>query len=232
MLKRLNFGVHLPFCGADFTPFEFCPACLESFAVFGGAPGDSFSPHSEAGGFHLLAHELDDIGFGKSGLFLDLVEGAAIFPCHTDDLVALLLCHRGEVKMDFRGRICFLTMNRETKICASCGRVISWRKKWEDCWDEVRYCSAGCRKKKGSKEDSELELAILALLGRRARGATACPSEVALEFFGENEWRDGMERVRCAARRLVDAGKLEILQKGRAVDASTAKGAIRLRRIF
>jgi hypothetical protein len=38
-----------------------------------------------------------------------------------------------------------------------------------------------------------------------------------------------MEDTRRAARRLVAAGKLEILQGGRVVDPSTAKGAIRLR---
>ena len=32
-----------------------------------------------------------------------------------------------------------------------------------------------------------------------------------------------------AARRLVDAGRIEIIQRGRVVDPSTAKGPIRLR---
>ena len=121
-------------------------------------------------------------------------------------------------------------MNKETKICASCGRVITWRKKWEDCWDEVRYCSAGCRKKKFSKEGNELEGAILELLKKRSRDSTICPSEVARTYFKEDEWREKMEVVRRAARRLVDQGKIEILQKGRVVDPSTAKGAIRVRR--
>ncbi len=122
-------------------------------------------------------------------------------------------------------------MKNETKICASCGRVITWRKKWENCWEEVRYCSAGCRKKKVSKEGAELEKAILELLGTRSRDSTICPSEVARAFFKEEEWREKMEEVRRAARRLVDQGKVEILQKGQVVDPSTAKGAIRLRRI-
>jgi hypothetical protein len=38
-----------------------------------------------------------------------------------------------------------------------------------------------------------------------------------------------MEDTRRAARRLVDAGKLEIVQGGRVVEPSTARGAIRLR---
>ncbi|WP_084438871.1 DUF2256 domain-containing protein [Algoriphagus mannitolivorans] len=32
-----------------------------------------------------------------------------------------------------------------TKICVVCQRPFSWRKKWERCWDEVKYCSDRCR---------------------------------------------------------------------------------------
>lgn len=32
-----------------------------------------------------------------------------------------------------------------SKPCAACGRAFSWRKKWERCWDEVRFCSDRCR---------------------------------------------------------------------------------------
>ncbi|RKH14808.1 DUF3253 domain-containing protein, partial [Corallococcus sp. CA047B] len=43
------------------------------------------------------------------------------------------------------------------------------------------------------------------------------------------EWRSRMEPVREAARRLVARGVLDIVQGGRVVDASTARGPIRLR---
>ncbi|MEI6658038.1 MAG: DUF2256 domain-containing protein [Planctomycetia bacterium] len=33
-----------------------------------------------------------------------------------------------------------------TKICRSCGRPFSWRKKWERDWDRVVYCSDRCRR--------------------------------------------------------------------------------------
>ncbi|MBK5928068.1 DUF2256 domain-containing protein [Rhodobaculum claviforme] len=33
-----------------------------------------------------------------------------------------------------------------TKVCATCGRPFSWRKKWARVWDEVRYCSDRCRR--------------------------------------------------------------------------------------
>ena len=31
------------------------------------------------------------------------------------------------------------------KPCAACGRPFTWRKKWERCWEQVRYCSDRCR---------------------------------------------------------------------------------------
>ncbi|MAC07058.1 MAG: hypothetical protein CMN38_00790 [SAR116 cluster bacterium] len=31
-----------------------------------------------------------------------------------------------------------------SKICASCGRPFTWRKKWERDWEQVRYCSKRC----------------------------------------------------------------------------------------
>ncbi|MBE7563763.1 DUF2256 domain-containing protein [Acidithiobacillus sp. HP-6] len=35
---------------------------------------------------------------------------------------------------------------QEEKICVVCQRPFTWRKRWKRCWDEVRYCSAACRK--------------------------------------------------------------------------------------
>ena len=35
--------------------------------------------------------------------------------------------------------------NLPTKICIVCGRPFAWRKKWQNCWDEVKYCSKACR---------------------------------------------------------------------------------------
>jgi hypothetical protein len=66
------------------------------------------------------------------------------------------------------------------------------------------------------------------LLATRARSATLCPSEVA-RALGEDGWRERMEPVREAARRLVQQGVLDIVQGGRVVDPSTARGPIRLR---
>ncbi len=35
-----------------------------------------------------------------------------------------------------------------TKVCVVCARPFTWRKKWEKVWDEVKYCSDGCRMRK------------------------------------------------------------------------------------
>ncbi|RFB01496.1 DUF2256 domain-containing protein [Parvularcula marina] len=31
------------------------------------------------------------------------------------------------------------------KDCVTCGRPFSWRRKWAEDWDEVKYCSQRCR---------------------------------------------------------------------------------------
>ena len=122
----------------------------------------------------------------------------------------------------------------EPKVCAVCGRRVEWRARWARDWEQVRYCSAGCRRRGLSAVDDELERTTLALLDARARTSTVCPSEVARVVAGpdadEQAWRALMEPARMAARRLVDRGEVEITQAGRVVDPSTAKGAIRLRR--
>ncbi|CEL95326.1 unnamed protein product [Vitrella brassicaformis CCMP3155] len=44
--------------------------------------------------------------------------------------------------------------NLPSKICVVCERPFEWRKKWERCWDEVKYCSERCRrvaKRRGAK---------------------------------------------------------------------------------
>ena len=130
------------------------------------------------------------------------------------------LAHDGEV-----------TADREPKWCASCGRTIEWRAKWARSWDEVRYCSDACRRRKVRPVDRQLEAAILRLLDDRRRRATICPSEAARAVGGDDDWRDLMEPARRAARRLVVGGAVEITQRGAVVDPSTAKGPIRIRRV-
>ncbi len=121
-------------------------------------------------------------------------------------------------------------MDRPEKTCASCGRRIEWRKKWERDWDDVRYCSDACRRHKPSATDRALERSILDLLDARGAGKTICPSDAARAVGDADTWRDLMEPARRAARRLVAAGDVEITQGGRVVDPSTARGPIRIRK--
>ena len=121
---------------------------------------------------------------------------------------------------------------KKAKICKTCGRTFEWRKKWEKDWDVVKYCSDACRGNKTGEKDLALEQAILQLLAERGRDKTICPSEAARLVGGADERRDWeglMEPARAAARRLVAQGRIVITQGGKVVDASTAKGAIRLK---
>lgn len=103
----------------------------------------------------------------------------------------------------------------DEKACASCGRRIQWRAKWAKNWAEVRYCSDACRGRRVSVADRGLETDILARLEALPRGRTITSTPD--------------EPSRRAARRLVAAGRIELLQAGRIVDPSTAKGEFQLR---
>ncbi|MEO0975224.1 MAG: DUF3253 domain-containing protein, partial [Pseudomonadota bacterium] len=101
------------------------------------------------------------------------------------------------------------------KICLTCGRPFAWRAKWKRDWAQVKYCSTACKGGAG-REGLALEQAILSLLAARADGASCCPSEVARQRYPEERWRDEMETVRQAARRLAHADRIEITQGGKA----------------
>jgi hypothetical protein len=117
----------------------------------------------------------------------------------------------------------------DSRLCAVCGRRIDWRRKWAEIWDEIRYCSRACRRTRLGATDRRLEETILSLLRTRARSASICPSEAARRVAGGEGWRELMEPARRAARRLAARGRVEIVQAGRPVDPSTARGPIRIR---
>jgi hypothetical protein len=114
------------------------------------------------------------------------------------------------------------------KACDACGRRIQWRAKWARDWPSVRYCSEACRRRGVTESDRMLEAAILALLAARPSGASILVSDAA-RAVGAEIGQDLAEPARRAARRLVAAGTVEILQRGRVVDGSTAKGPIEAR---
>ncbi len=112
----------------------------------------------------------------------------------------------------------------DDKICQSCGRRMSYRKKWEKNWAEIKYCSDECRRYK-FRFDFRQE--ILTLLELRGPAKTICPSEI----LSENQKQDKimMEHVRRSARLLAHEGKIEITQKGQTIDPLNFKGPIRLK---
>ena len=80
--------------------------------------------------------------------------------------------------------------------------------------------------------DRALEAKIIELLKARSVAATVCPSEAAKAIAGcdnMGSWRSLMEQTRHAARRLAAKDMIAIVQDGRRVDPSSAKGPIRLR---
>ena len=60
---------------------------------------------------------------------------------------------------------------------------------------------------------SDLEAEILKMLGRRAEGATLCPSEVA-RFVAPDDWRAEMIAVHAATDKLVSRGEISLSWKG------------------
>ena len=121
---------------------------------------------------------------------------------------------------------------QETLTCARCGRRMTPRRRWRDRPETVRYCSDACRNRRLGQTDRALEAAIVSLLEARSASATICPSEAVRVVFPElpgSELCSHMEAARQAARRLIAAGDLEMLQRGHVVDPSTARGPVRLR---
>jgi hypothetical protein len=48
------------------------------------------------------------------------------------------------MKSEFKGN----KQSLPRKLCAACGRVMTWRKAWAKTWASVLYCSDACRAKK------------------------------------------------------------------------------------
>jgi hypothetical protein len=76
--------------------------------------------------------------------------------------------------------------------------------------------------------DRELEAAITAVLDRRGRGKSICPSEVARAL--DDDWRPLMPEVRRVAQGMAAKGQLRVTQNGKRVAAQAARGPIRLSR--
>jgi len=118
-------------------------------------------------------------------------------------------------------------MTSPDPLCRACGRPIEPRRSHRG--GVPVYCSRACRARRVGPLDRAIEARLVELLDARAPGATLCPSEVARSLRDEG-WRELMEPVRRAGRRLAARGELVFTQQGRLVDPATARGPVRLRR--
>ena len=73
-----------------------------------------------------------------------------------------------------------------------------------------------------------IEEAIVALLRHRRSHGTICPSEVARKL-APKEWKTLMRPVREAAAQMALEGRVIATQKGKEVNALSARGPIRLK---
>jgi hypothetical protein len=64
--------------------------------------------------------------------------------------------------------------NLPSKVCATCGRPFTWRKKWEGVWEEVKYCSDRCRnsRSKGTPDSAAATAAADAVTRSFSSSAT------------------------------------------------------------
>lgn len=74
-----------------------------------------------------------------------------------------------------------------------------------------------------------IDAAVFALL--RHRAGSICPSDVArVAAPSDGSWRDAMQSVRQRGAELAAAGRIEVTQRGRPVDAASAVGPVRWQR--
>lgn len=78
-------------------------------------------------------------------------------------------------------------------------------------------------------DDDRIAETLLDLARSGALGPSFCPSDAARRLRPE-DWRPLLPRVREVASRLQRDGLIHVTQRGKAVDALSAKGPIRLSR--
>ena len=74
---------------------------------------------------------------------------------------------------------------------------------------------------------SRYDATILKIAAERGEAKSFCPSEVARAL--SEDWRPLLTHVRAAARRLAEAGQIDILRHGKPIEPAAMKGVIRLR---
>ncbi|PIW29309.1 MAG: DUF3253 domain-containing protein [Rhodobacterales bacterium CG15_BIG_FIL_POST_REV_8_21_14_020_59_13] len=75
--------------------------------------------------------------------------------------------------------------------------------------------------------DDTVDTAILSLVEARGAGKSISPADAAQALDAEN-WRRRLSAVKQGAIRLAEAGKVDILRKGKPVNSSDFKGVYRI----
>ncbi len=112
----------------------------------------------------------------------------------------------------------------ESKICLSCGREMTYRKKWEKNWDEVKYCSDECRRNKNKYDFRET---ILNALNQATTKSILSVEDVIKTL--DSTTPDTVEHIRRSVRLLYHEKKIEVLQNNKIIDGGNFKGAISFR---
>jgi len=63
--------------------------------------------------------------------------------------IGTVIFHVGWVEMALTKK-----QNLPQKTCATCGRPFTWRKRWAKVWDQVRYCSQACRRRRQARSST------------------------------------------------------------------------------
>jgi hypothetical protein len=104
-----------------------------------------------------------------------------------------------------------------------CGLPFSWRSRWKDCWEEVRYCSQRCRSRKLRDSDQQLESQLVELLRHGRRSVLELESRVTgFTAMGPPPDR---QAIRMALRRLCIKGVIRIPCPARTVDGMAPDGS-------
>ena len=119
--------------------------------------------------------------------------------------------------------------NLPQRSCSSCGRSFTWRKSFAKNWEDVKYCSKACRKRKLSKIDQQIENTILELLETQTYPTPLSTGQIA-DFLDFGDDKNLLESIKRAARRLEAKSFVIITQDGKRVDSSKAKGHFQIRK--
>ena len=122
------------------------------------------------------------------------------------------------------------SISRTDKVCQACGRTITWRKKWERDWGNIRYCSNACRRRRSPRRDAQLEKSITGYLTQYPGKAISSAELLKLLHATDTQTHTTKaEDVRRAMRRLAHQGRIEVIQQGKRIKPQNIRGEVQVR---